>query len=525
MSSPIETNDQCSNADEKRDGRQNDGTKESSNRLVGDHLNGANTMTSPVHHWLWGHSIRRELIGSQLLLITLIVVGFGGTIFWVVLHGTYRQAEADLLGAAQLLAQELRAPNEPSSLTISQAYRHRFGPAPRDHAYFSVWDQNGQKIAGSDPIPPHARALDHLPPIDGPRPYVSRPHGSHLDVIVRGPNNEQILIGRPLAKEFDRLQTLFVTICFFGLLSVVIGAMGAWWLARKIIQPLEQMTQTAEQISFRHLDQRLGMTSSSNEVSRLATVFNTMLDRLQKSFEQQARFTADASHELRTPVAVILTQAEHSLSRPRTPVEYCAALETCVVAATQMKRLIDDLLILARADLGRLQLRHAPLDLAEVVRDVLMLLEPLAEQRKVRLSSHLLSAGVDGDSLRLNQVVTNLVSNAIRYNRPEGSVSVSVFARDGRSWLVVADSGIGIPLGDQSRVIERFFRADTSRTFDDNQGTGLGLSIADEIISAHGGTMEIASQPDRGTTVTVQVPASDVSAADVPVPPNGLSPR
>jgi heavy metal sensor kinase len=454
---------------------------------------------------LWPESIRSDLIVSQLVLLTLIVLGFGGAIFWLVWQGTYRQVEADLLGAAELLAQDLRTQNELSSLTIAKTYRHRFGPAPRDHAYFAVWDHSGRQIGGSDPLPPHTKPHSQSPRADGRRPFESRTHGSHLEVIVSGPHGEQVLVGRPMAKENDGLRRLLLFVCVFGFFSLVAGATGAWYLARRIIQPLEQMTHTAEQISFRHLDQRLAMAPASNEVRRLATVFNSMLDRLQASFQQQVRFTADASHELRTPVAVILTQAEHSLSRPRTSDEYCAALQTCVTASGRMKRLIDDLLILARADMGRLELRRVPLDLAEIVRGSLSLLEPLAEERKIRLSSQLLSTGVDGDALRLSQVVTNLVTNAIRYNRPEGNVSVSVFERECRSWLVVADSGIGIPIADQQRVIERFYRSDPARTFDDNPGTGLGLSIADEIITAHGGTMDITSQPDHGTTVTIQL--------------------
>lgn len=346
-----------------------------------------------------------------------------------------------------------------------------------------------------------------------------------MEVIVRGPEGQQVLVGRPMAKENDGLRRLLFAVCLFGLLSIAAGAIGAWWLARRIIQPLEQMTHTAEQISFRHLDQRLVTDCASNEVTRLGTVFNTMLDRLQAAFQQQIRFTADASHELRTPVAVILAQAEHSLSKPRTSEEYCQALETCTTAASRMKQLIDDLLILARSDLGRLELRRVPVDLAEVVRGSLSLLEPLADERKVGLSSQLLPASVDGDSLRLGQVVTNLVTNALRYNRPGGTVSVSVFTRGDRSWLVVADSGIGIPLADQQRVRERFYRADPARTFGDNQGTGLGLSIADEIITAHGGTMEIMSQPGHGTTVSVQLPAVNVSGSEAARSTNGLESR
>jgi heavy metal sensor kinase len=468
---------------------------------------GKRTSSKQAHAGRWRRSIRGDLIVSQLLLLTLIVTGFGATIVIVVWQGIYRQAEADLLGAAQLLGQDLRSQGEMSSLTIAKAYRHRFGPAPRDHAYFAVWDKDTRLIGGSEHLPPHARILPQQPPVEGPRPFLSRIHGHHLEVIVVGPNGEQILVGRPLAREFDGLRRLAISVSLFGVVTLIVGALGAWWLARRISQPLEQMTSTAEQISFRHLDQRLATDAACSEVARLTTVFNTMLDRLQKSFQQQIRFTADASHELRTPVAVILTQAEHSLSRPRQPEEYCAALETCVISARQMKRLIDDLLILARVDLGRLDLRRTPVDLSAVVRDVLPIVGPLAAQRQVQLSSQLQSTWVDGDSLRLSQVITNLIANAIRYNRPEGTVSVSVFTRDDRAWMVVADSGIGISDADQKRVIERFFRGDPARTFDETQGTGLGLSICHEIVSAHGGTMEIVSRQGQGTTVTVQLPA------------------
>ena len=327
---------------------------------------------------------------------------------------------------------------------------------------------------------------------------------------MSGPNAEQVLVGRPLAKEISGLQRLLVTICAFGVVSLLAGASGAWWLARRIVGPPEQMTHTAEQITFRHLDQRLQPGAASCELTRLASVFNTMLDRLQAAFQQQARFTADASHERRTPVAVIFTQAEHSLARPREPHEYCSALETCAAAARRMKHLVDDLLILARADAGRLELHRMRLDLAEVVREALSLLEPLATERKIHVSAQLQTAWVNGDAVRLSQVVTNLVTNSIRFSRSEADVFVSVCTRDGRAWLVVADTGIGIAAADQSHVFERFYQTDSARTYRAGQGTGLGLRIVLEIITAHEGTVAVTSKPDRGTTVTVQLPNSTV---------------
>jgi two-component system OmpR family sensor kinase len=455
-----------------------------------------------------GYSLRFELLISQLTILALVIAGFGGSISILVRQATYRQAESDLLGAAQLLAQDVKSSGVQAPLAIDQAYRHRFGPAPRDHAYFVVWNAAGTQIAGTDPLPPHVVFPIQPPPASGKRPFLFQSHGTHLDVIVRGPDQTLLLVGRPLAKEFDHLQRLLVTVILFGLLSLLIGAIAAWWVARRIVQPLERLTSTAEQITVKNLDQRLEVVNTSAEVRRLSVVFNTMLERLQSSFQRQIRFTADASHELRTPVAVILSQAEQTLTRPRDAEHYCAALETCLKAARRMKRLVDDLLLLARADSGRLQLRHEPFDLAEVTRQTLALLKPLATEKGIHISAQLLTTLVVGDAPRLGQVLTNLLTNAIQYNRPAGEIFVTVNVNTTDAVLRVSDTGIGIPQADLPRLFERFFRADEARTHLEGQGTGLGLSIASEIIASHGGTIDVTSEAGVGTTVTVHLPVA-----------------
>lgn len=456
-------------------------------------------------------SLRTELLAAQLAVLALVVLGFGGAMYALVRQGVYREAEADLLGAAQLIAQDLGSGEPTDSMQIARTYRHRFGPAPRDHAYFAIWDSHGERLGGSDPLPPHARPLDRPPPAEGPRPFFVRAFGEDLEVIVRGPRDEQILIGRPLAKERDRLRRVLFWLLGVGALALLLGGAAAWWLARRIVQPLERLTNTAEQISARRLDQRLQLEPTSAELTRLAAVFNRMLERLQESFAQQVRFTADASHELRTPVAVILTQAEHSLARPREGEEYRGALETCVRAARRMKRLVDDLLVLARADAGRLEMQTEPCDLAEVTRGALVWLEPLAAEKQVRMASQLQTTVVRADATQIAQVVTNLVTNAIEYNRAGGEVFVSVHARQQKAVLTVADTGIGIPAEDQARIFERFYRADKARTHRAGQGTGLGLSIVAEIIASHGGTVEVVSTSEQGTTFTVELPLESTS--------------
>lgn len=464
------------------------------------------SIATQPHEGHRSRSIRTDLVLSQLILLSLLVLVYGGSIYWLVRQATHRQVEADLLGAAQLLSQDLQKHDQLSSLRIARTYRHRFGPAPRDHAYFAVWDRDGEYIGGTMPHPPFAAPVKDPSSLTGPRPYLTRMHGPYAEIVVTGPRGEQVLVGRPMAKENDELRRLLIGVTTFGVVALAVGVAGAWWLARRICLPLERITSTAEQISSRRLNQRLNSPATSSEVGRLSRVINTMLDRLQQAFERQVRFTADASHELRTPVAVILTQAEHTLSRLRSSADYRSALETCVTAAGRMKQLIDGLMLLARSDMGQLELRQISLDLGEIVKEVVTLLEPLAVERSIQLTTDWQPARVYGDPLRLNQVATNLITNAIRYNRPNGTVNVSVFPKDDQAWLVVSDSGIGISEADHPHMLEPFFRSDRARTFDDNQGTGLGLSIASEIISAHGGTLEIQSQPDCGTQVVARFP-------------------
>ncbi len=465
-------------------------------------------------------SLRVELMLSYLSLLAVVVIGFGGSIYVLVRQGMYHQAESDLLASAQLISRELKSGVTKPDLVLTQAHRPRFGPAPREHAYFVVWDAQDRQIAGIDPLPPHLQFPAAEPPHHRDRPFYSTSHGIHLDVYLKEKDGTRIMVGRSLNREFDHLGQLAVIVSLFGLISLGAGAIGAWLLARRIVKPLDQMTQAAEQINAKSLDQRLELVGASSELTRLSTVFNTMLDRLHNAFQRQIRFTADASHELRTPVAVILSQAEHTLSRPRSPEDYCAALDTCLRASRRMKRLVDDLLLLARADSGRLEIRQESLDLADVVRQSLAMLEPLAQEKQVRLSSQLLTTRITGDAGRLSQVVTNLVTNALQYNRTDGEVFVTVHARESKATLVVSDTGIGIPATDQPRLFERFFRADQARTHQEGQGTGLGLSIVSEIVTAHHGTIDVTSELGVGTTVTVLLPIPKV--ADSPEDPKAV---
>jgi signal transduction histidine kinase len=231
---------------------------------------------------------------------------------------------------------------------------------------------------------------------------------------------------------------------------------------------------------------------------------NSTFARLETAFAQQKQFASDAAHELRTPVTVILTQTQMSLNRERDAAGYKQTVEACQRAAQRMRKLIESLLALARFDAGQEVLKRLRFDFSQTVADCAELVQPLAEERGVKIISEISPQEITGDSERLAQVVTNLLTNAIQYNHSEGEVRVKLESASGLAVLTIADTGQGIAAEDLPRVFGRFFRADKSRTGAGN--SGLGLAITKAIVEAHGGTIEVASVEDAGTTFTVRLP-------------------
>jgi two-component system, OmpR family, sensor kinase len=237
----------------------------------------------------------------------------------------------------------------------------------------------------------------------------------------------------------------------------------------------------------------------------LAGVLNSTFARLEAAFAQQAQFTSDASHELRTPVSVILTQTQTALSRERPSSEYREALEACERAARRMRNLTESLLQLARLDAGQETMKRERFDLARIARECVEMVGPLAAERKIRIQSDLPPTECLGDHDRISQVVTNLLTNAIHFNRDQGEVHLSARAEADAVFFAVADTGQGIPAEDIPHLFERFYRAEKSRSRIQGRN-GLGLAICKAIIDAHGGSIEVSSQPGVGSTFTVKLP-------------------
>jgi two-component system OmpR family sensor kinase len=258
-------------------------------------------------------------------------------------------------------------------------------------------------------------------------------------------------------------------------------------------------------ISAGDLSQRINTSETESELGQLAAVLNSTFARLESAFAQQKQFASDAAHELRTPVSVILTQTQGALIRERDPGEYKQTVEACQRAALRMKKLISALLELARLDAGQEQMKRLRFDFAKTVADSVELVRPLADARGIKISTELPPLEIEGDAERLGHVVTNLLTNAIQYNHDGGEVKAGLKTENGMAVLAVSDTGQGMPAEDLPRVFERFYRADKSRS---SGNAGLGLAISKAIVAAHGGSIDVASEENAGSTFTVRLLAS-----------------
>jgi heavy metal sensor kinase len=470
-------------------------------------------------------SIRWNLLGWYSAILLAVIAVFGTALYQRLQTLRYQRVDTELAGAAQLIAQRTRPPHRPRGhstahepepqISIPESLLQRFGADENEAAYAVLWLRDGARYSSAQ-APENVPAPKPLKKEDADRPRF-RQRGTLREVILPRRSGGYLVVGRSMSFEEEQTHRLILILAGTGLGVLLVGLAGGWILMGRALRPIAVMSSTAAAISASNLSQRIDVAGTESELGPLAHVLNTMLDRLEDAFEQQKRFTADASHELRTPLAVICSQAELALARERTSGEYRQALATCANAGLRMRSLVNGLLTLARADAGMLQLEHAPFDVKECVAECAAMVHPLAEERGITFDLDLAEVEWTGDVQRLAQVATNLMTNAIRYNRDGGRVRVSLRAEDGEVVLAVSDTGIGIPHDDLGSIFKRFYRVDKARSRDVG-GTGLGLAISQSLVTAHGGTIECASDLGRGSTFTVRLPATAApEAASLPV--------
>ena len=400
-----------------------------------------------------------------------------------------------------------RTPHPSAEFRLSLQQAILFGETDTNGFYYVVWQSDGRELARSTNAPANVPAPGpRLSPDQPNQPEAARSRGIYREAFIFTPPGEIILAGRSVVRDQTELTRIAWSLAAAGSGILIIGLVGGWWLASRAIRPIDDISATAAKISAGDLSQRINVADTENELGRLAAVLNSTFARLETAFAQQQQFTSDAAHELRTPVSVILTQIQGALNRERSGPEYRETLDACQRAAQRMRQLIESLLELARLDAGQETLKRAPLDLARTAADCVELIRPLAAERHITIHTDLPPAPSQGDSERLAQVITNLLSNAVHYNREHGEIRVSTGTANGFATVTVTDNGPGIASEHLPHIFERFYRADTARTAAAGR-TGLGLAISKSIVDAHGGTIEVSSQPGNRTTFTVRLPA------------------
>ncbi len=380
--------------------------------------------------------------------------------------------------------------------------------------YYVVVDGQGKCVLAS----PLARALGRGAEAGGPRDaQVAGRHLREVVVTLMKSSDEdeaamrgavlRIAVGEDMADADATVSTLLQQLAIVGPLVLVASLAGGLLLAGRALRPIGRMGAAAAEISASDLSRRIEV-EGNDELARLARTLNATFDRLQEAFDRQTRFTADASHELRTPLSIVAGNVELALKRPRTVEEYRESLVEIQEATQRMQSIVEGLLTLARADAQSVPFARNPVPLGALCEEVVRLHRTVAEQREVSLVVEApAEVVVPGDADRLRDLVSNLVTNAIRYNQKGGRVAVRVAREDGRALLSVEDTGIGIPAEDLPHVFERFYRVDKARSSEAG-GSGLGLAIAKWIVDAHAGTITVESIPGKGTRFDVRLPVS-----------------
>jgi two-component system OmpR family sensor kinase len=313
-------------------------------------------------------------------------------------------------------------------------------------------------------------------------------------------------VGESLAQLTATLQSITFALLIITPFVLLLGAIGSYWLAKRAFRPILHLTHTAREIKAKDLHQRVPVPRTRDEVYDLALTLNEMIGRLDQAFTQQRRFVADASHELRTPVTVIRSISDVALEEPRCLEECVNVLHEVNAEAERLSQLINDLLILARADENQMSLDREPVRLDLLAFDVAATMEPLAVERGIELQVQVLEpATVLGDTARLIQVMMGLVDNALTYTNTGGTIMFNVKVIGTNAYFSVSDTGIGIAPDEAAHIFERFYRADPARSRTAG-GSGLGLSIIDWVVLAHGGSISVESQVGHGSTFTVTLP-------------------
>lgn len=486
-------------------------------------------------HRLWPLNVRTHMMLWYVFIFAILILLFGVVFYFNLQTSLQTNVDAELRMHAQEIASGINAEN--GKLTIRDVKGTLPGLANPDAAQDTLTP--GRTIQESHPdidVGPLVRILNNagsdvytspalqsliLPQVSEALPL----HGTPWTGTITTNNGQTVRIysqplsddgsiyavvqvGESLTPQRTTLRSAVIELLMIGLFVLLLSLIGSYWLAARSFAPVEKMTSIAQRIEAGDLHERVPVPHAQDELQKLALTFNEMIERLEKSFAYQRRFVADASHELRTPVAAIRSMTDVALAHSdvEPPDEHVMVLRNVNAEAERMGHLISNLMSLARSDENKVTLEREPVRLDQLAADVVATMELLATEKDISLAVEAAeSATVLGDEARLIQVLMNLIDNAITYTNAGGKITVHVRITDESVSLSVSDTGIGIAPEHLEHLFERFYRVDPARSRAAG-GAGLGLAIADWVVHAHTGTIAVQSQPGQGTTFTARLP-------------------
>lgn len=336
--------------------------------------------------------------------------------------------------------------------------------------------------------------------------YEASDGDQHWRIGVFGNSRFEVLLGASLDEMRGELRSLWLSFATASTGALTLIALGSWLLARKALTPIEALTQATKSVSAGDLSTRIDLSEADKEFQPLISVYNTTMARLERSFHQATRFSADASHELKTPVAIMKGTLERALADSHEGSREQTIYTSLLEEVDHQQAILHTLLILSQADAGRLQTTTKPTSLSKLASHALDDAEMMAEEDNLKIQSTIASGlQVEGDATLLQQVLHNLITNAVKYNQPQGRLGVTLEADGNEAVLQVANSGEAIPEEAQGRLFERFYRAEAART-NREDGIGLGLSLSLELVKAHNGTLKLLRSNPEETVFELRLP-------------------
>ena len=459
------------------------------------------------------HSIRWRLQIWHVLLLAVVLVVLFSWHYHLRRQELIAQTEAELQNALLIVMPVIAPMNRPMPAGRIPPDRPRpvGGPAQTGqrylegiaakNIYISSWNKAGKNLHRSGLVPDGATPAAYKASV-GEQEFLTR--GGFRELIHHHHDGQLIIVGRPLSNIDDALAPTRRNLVLVGFTIFIFGTLGGWVIVGKALRPIEEISETAEQIA-KGKHARIELSDAPAELASLAHTLNASFDHLDEAIETQIRFSADASHELRTPIAIVIAQAQAALKRDRTTEEYKTILDACLRAGQRMKTLANSLLDLTRISGSATFLNRGWNSIDATVSDAVDVSVPLSEKHPILFAGLDYPLQMKVDKERIHQVITNLISNAIKHN-PEGcAIQVSMEQTAEMVRIKISDDGVGIPEEALPHIFERFYRVDKSRSREQG-GTGLGLSIVKSLVEAHGGTIGVVSPLNQETTFTIQLP-------------------